>query len=60
MVGLNPVAGTSTSDIAPVSCKEFLHVQATTECRFTDKIIICSQIDSYCIKFQSKFMNLFF
>ena len=33
----NPVAVTSTSDIAPILSKEFLDIQATTEYRFTLK-----------------------
>ena len=32
--GSNPFAVTSTSDITPVSRKEFLDIQATIECRF--------------------------
>ena len=48
-VGSNPIALTLTSDIAPVSSKGFLDIQATIECRFTVKcvrhmIIIYSQI----------------
>ena len=33
----NPVAVTYTSDIAPVSSKEFLDIQVTIECGFTSK-----------------------
>ena len=33
----NPVAVAYTSDIAPVSNKDFLDIQATIECRFTLK-----------------------
>ena len=33
----NPVAVTSPSDFAPASSKEFLDIQATTECGFTLK-----------------------
>ena len=36
-MGSNPVAVTQTSDIAPVSSKEFLDIQATIECKFTLK-----------------------
>ena len=36
-MGSNPVAATSTSDIASVSSKEFLRSHATTECRFSLK-----------------------
>ena len=35
--GSSPVAVTSTSDIAHVSSKEFLHIQANVECGFTLK-----------------------
>ena len=35
--GSNPVPVTQTSDIAPALTKEFLDIQATTECRFTLK-----------------------
>ena len=35
--GSSPVAVTLTSDIAPVSSKEFHDIQATIECRFTLK-----------------------
>ena len=35
VVGSNPIAFTETSDIASVLSKEFLGIQATTECRFT-------------------------
>ena len=34
VVGSNPVFVTSTSDIAPVSGKDFLGIQATIEYRF--------------------------
>ena len=37
VVGSNPVAVTSPSDFAPASSKEFLDIQATTECGFTLK-----------------------
>ena len=48
-IGLSPVAVTKTSDIAPVSSKEFLDIKANIECRFTlkcvrDMIRIYSQI----------------
>ena len=36
-VGSSPVAGTETSDFAPVSSKEFLDIQEATECGFTLK-----------------------
>ena len=36
-MGSNPIAGTKISDIAPVSSKEFLVIQATMEYRFTLK-----------------------
>ena len=39
VVGSNTIAATWASDIAPVSSKEFLNIQATTECRFTLKQI---------------------
>ena len=42
-MGSNPVAVTQTSDIAPVSGKEFLDIQATKECRFTLKRV-CDMI----------------
>ena len=46
-MGSNPVAVTSdTSDIAPISSKEFIDLQGTIECRFTLRrvrdIITCS------------------
>ena len=34
-MGSNPVAATETSDIAPVSTKDFADVQATIECTLT-------------------------
>ena len=37
VLGSNPVAVTSSSDLAPVSSKEFLDIQATIECGFTLK-----------------------
>ena len=37
VVNSNSVAVTETSDVAPVSRKEFLDIQATIECRFTVK-----------------------
>ena len=37
VVGLNPGAVTSTSDITPVSIKEFFDNQATIECGLTLK-----------------------
>ena len=37
VVGLSPVAVTYTSDIVPVSSKEFLEIQANIKCRFTLK-----------------------
>ena len=37
VVASDPIAVISTSDIASVSSKEFLNIQATTECRFTLK-----------------------
>ena len=46
VVGSNPVAVTSTSDIASVSSKEFLHIHATTECRFTLKCV-CDMIKTH-------------
>ena len=39
VVGPSPVADTSTSDIAPVSNKEFLDAQATIKCGFTLKCV---------------------
>ena len=45
-VGSNPVAATSTSDIASVSSKEFLHIHATTEYRFTLKFV-CDMIKTH-------------
>ena len=35
VVGSIPVAVTQSLNIAPVSSKEFLDIQAITECRFT-------------------------
>ena len=37
VLGSSPVAVTSPSDFAPASSKEFLDIQATTECGFTLK-----------------------
>ena len=37
VVGSSPVAVTSTSDIVPVSSKEFLDIQAAIGCGFTLK-----------------------
>ena len=39
VVGSSPVAVTETSDIALVSIKEFLDIQANRECRFTVKCV---------------------
>ena len=38
-MGSSPVAVTSPSDFAPASSKEFLDIQATTECGFTLKLV---------------------
>ena len=46
VVGLNPVAVTYTSDIAPVSSKEFLGIQTTMECSLTLKCV-CDMIITY-------------
>ena len=35
----NPVAVTETLDIAPVSRKYILHIQANTDCRFILKLV---------------------
>ena len=45
-VGSIPVAATKTSDIASVSSKDFLDIQATTECRFTLKCV-CDMIRTH-------------
>ena len=45
-MGSNPVAATSTSDIASVSSKEFLHIHITIECRFTLKCV-CDMIKTH-------------
>ena len=37
VVGSSPVVVTETSDIAPVSSKRFIGIQATIECGFTLK-----------------------
>ena len=42
----NLVAVTATSDIAPVSRKDFLDIEATIECRFTLKCV-CDMIITY-------------
>ena len=34
-MGSNPIAVAQTSDIVPISSKEFLDIHATTECRLT-------------------------
>ena len=39
VVGSNPVDLTLTSDVVPVSNKEFLNIQATIERRFTLKSV---------------------
>ena len=39
VVGSSPVAVTLTSDFVPASSKEFLEIQATTECGFTLKFV---------------------
>ena len=39
VVGTSPVVVIQTSDIAPVSNKEFLDIQATAECGFCLKLI---------------------
>ena len=38
-MGSSPIAVTETSDIAPVSSKEFLDIQATKDCGSTLKCI---------------------
>ena len=43
-MGSNPVAVTKTSDVAPVSSKELLDIQATKECRFTLKCVCYMKI----------------
>ena len=40
VIGSNPVAVTSTSDITPVSSKEFLEIEAPIDCRFTLKHVL--------------------
>ena len=45
VVGSNPVAVTLLSDIRPVSSKEFFHIQASTECRFTLKRSVRNNYD---------------
>ena len=45
-MGLNPVAATSTSDIASVLSKEFLQIHTTTVCRFTLKWV-CDMIKAH-------------
>ena len=49
VVGSNPFAVSSTSDMAPLLSNEFFDIQATIECRFTlrplrDMIITDSQM----------------
>ena len=39
-VGSSPVAVTETSDLAPVSSKEFPDIQATIECVFSLKHVL--------------------
>ena len=39
VLGLDSVAVTQTSDVAPVLSKKFLNIQATIECKFTLKRI---------------------
>ena len=43
IVGLNPVAVTCTSDVAPVSRRKLLNIQGTAQCRFTLKWV-CDMI----------------
>ena len=45
--GLKPVAFTSASDIAPVSSKAFLDIQATAEFKFTPKRRTCDMIRTH-------------
>ena len=59
VVDSNPVAVTQTSDFSPVSSKEFLDIQVTTECRFTLKHV-CDMTRTYSLPvivaiFSSKF-----
>ena len=53
LLGSNPVLVTKTSDIAPVSSKEFLDIQGTTECRFILKRI-CDMIGTHYILRKTK------
>ena len=46
VVGSSPVAVAETSDIAPVSSKEFLEIQTTIECGFTLKRA-CDMVRTY-------------
>ena len=46
VVGSSPAAITLTSDIVPVSSKEFLDTQATIACVFTLKHV-CDMIRTY-------------
>ena len=39
VVGSNPIAVTWSSDMAPASGKEFLHIQATAEGGFTLELV---------------------
>ena len=50
VVGSNPVAATSTSDIMSASSKEFLHIHKTTESRFTLKCV-CDMIKAHSLYF---------
>ena len=43
IVGLNPVAVTCISDVAPVSRRKLLNIQGTAQCRFTLKWV-CDMI----------------
>ena len=60
---MDPVAVTYTSDIPPVSTKEFLDTHATTECKFTLKCV-CDMIrtlsQGYIFRFLIFRLSLFF
>ena len=59
VVGSSPVAVTQTSDIAHVSNKNFLNIQATIECGFTLKRVR-DMIKTYSTNSEFSFIGVWF
>ena len=59
VLGSSPVAVTSPSDFAPASSKDFLDIQATTECGFT-LTHVGDMIRIYNISLKLKFFESFY